>query len=111
MERPSNVVEGLVWLTDKINQSEVEFSPRYVMHNLNEHRIYFYSDKVRILMSVQTLRNASKGGGGRILMSVQTLRNASKGGQGRYLCPFKRYVTPPREGRGKQSVTAPSLLY
>ena len=33
-------------MSDHINQSEVEFLPRYLMHSISEHRIYFYSEKV-----------------------------------------------------------------
>ena len=59
MERPNNVIEGLVWLADQINQSEVDFAPRFVVHNKNEHRIYFYSDKVT-LVTFHGCSNATK---------------------------------------------------
>ncbi|KAI6649074.1 Ras GTPase-activating protein isoform X10-like [Oopsacas minuta] len=45
MERPNNVMDGMVWLTDQINQSEVDFTRRYLVHNSSEHKIYFHSDK------------------------------------------------------------------
>ena len=55
MERPNNVTEGLVWLADQINQPDVEFTPRFVVHNKNEHRIYFYSDKASYLFPIPRL--------------------------------------------------------
>ena len=48
MDRSGNKTEGLVWVSDQLNQSDVEFVPRYLIHNTLEHKLYFYSEKVNV---------------------------------------------------------------